>query len=306
MKLLFWTTTLLTIAATRAFTPSFKAPKTAAATTSHPLNAVMEKPTRIEIEEAAGQRVTIPQNRQQDAVQGFMSKTEGECTKYACMASDPLLQKKFEKLTKPRPYNLFLLEKAAKILGDVLPKPVIIPDTTTANGNTPVKEKLVILGTGWGGAALLQDIDNDRYDVTVISPRNYFLFTPMLAGAGVGTVDVRSITQPIREFNRKANYLEAAADSIDPDRRVVHCTGIQCDDTCEIAEFEVPYDRLVVAVGSSVNTFGIPGVKEYCSFLKQVDDARSIRRKIINLFETANFPGQSEENLRKLLTFAGT
>jgi NADH dehydrogenase FAD-containing subunit len=127
----------------------------------------------------------------------------------------------------------------------------------------------------------------------------------MLAGAGVGTVDVRSITQPIREFNRKANYLEAAADTIDPDRRVVHCTGIQCDDTCEIAEFEVPYDRLVVAVGSSVNTFGIPGVKEHCSFLKQVDDARSIRRKIINLFETANFPGQSEENLRKLLTFAG-
>lgn len=105
----------------------------------------------------------------------------------------------------------------------------------------------------------------------------------------------------IDQFNREADYLEAAATAIDPKRQVVKCTGIQGDN---ISEFEVEYDRLVVAVGARVNTFGIPGITENCSFLKQVDDARVIRRKIVNLFEKANYPGQSEEQLRKLLTFA--
>ena len=59
-----------------------------------------------------------------------------------------------------------------------------------------------------------------------------------------------------------------------------------------------------MAVGARVNTFGIPGVPENCIFLKQVDDALNIRRKIVNLFEQANFPGQSEKQIRKLLTFA--
>ena len=57
----------------------------------------------------------------------------------------------------------------------------------------------MVLGTGWGAAAFLKNIDTDKYDVTVISPRNYFVFTPMLAGASVGSVDFKSITEPIRE-----------------------------------------------------------------------------------------------------------
>ena len=61
------------------------------------------------------------------------------------------------------------------------------------------KERIVVLGTGWGAASFLKDIDTSLYDVTIISPRNYFLFTPMLAGASVGTVEYRSITEPIRE-----------------------------------------------------------------------------------------------------------
>jgi NADH dehydrogenase FAD-containing subunit len=61
------------------------------------------------------------------------------------------------------------------------------------------KETIVVLGTGWGAASFLKNVDTDKYDVTVVSPRNYFVFTPMLAGASVGTVDFKSITEPIRE-----------------------------------------------------------------------------------------------------------
>lgn len=50
-------------------------------------------------------------------------------------------------------------------------------------GGVGNKEHLIVLGTGWGAASFLKNIDTDKYDVTVISPRNYFVFTPMLAGA---------------------------------------------------------------------------------------------------------------------------
>jgi NADH dehydrogenase FAD-containing subunit len=98
--------------------------------------------------------------------------------------------------------------------------------------------------------------------------------------------------------------LEAAASSIDVKKRTITCEGVQCDEECTLTGFEVPYDRLVVAVGAKINTYGIPGVEENCLFLKQINDARQIRRKIVNLFERANFPNTPENVIRKLLTFA--
>ena len=102
-----------------------------------------------------------------------------------------------DRLTKPRAYPLFLAEKGAMIVEDIASS-FSKKDEPTTNGASK-KERIVILGTGWGSAAFLKEINTDKYDVTVISPRNHFLFTPMLAGASVGTVEYRSITESIRE-----------------------------------------------------------------------------------------------------------
>lgn len=104
---------------------------------------------------------------------------------------------RIEKATKPRPYPLFLAEKTASVFD-------FSPASAKEMPRVKAKERLVVLGTGWGAAAFLKDIDTDKYDVTVISPRNHFVFTPMLAGASVGTVEYRSITRPIREVS--SNY----------------------------------------------------------------------------------------------------
>lgn len=102
---------------------------------------------------------------------------------------------RIDKVTKERPYPLFLAEKVFSIL----------PSSSSESNNYPTnnneKERIIVLGTGWGAAAFLKTIDCNKYDVTVISPRNYFVFTPMLAGASVGTVEFRSITEPVREVS---------------------------------------------------------------------------------------------------------
>ncbi|KAL7465013.1 hypothetical protein ACHAXS_005345, partial [Conticribra weissflogii] len=50
-------------------------------------------------------------------------------------------------------------------------------------------------------------------------------------------------------------------------------------------------------------TFGIPGVEEYCNFLKQIEDAHQIKNAIVNCFESAGLPNLTEEERKKELTF---
>ena len=72
------------------------------------------------------------------------------------------------------------------------------------------KPHLVILGSGWGAVSLLKGLDRDAYEVTVISPRNYFLFTPLLPSATTGQVESRTLMEPIRRICHrvKAHYFE--------------------------------------------------------------------------------------------------
>jgi len=206
-----------------------------------------------------------------------------------------------DRMTKPRAYPLFLAEKTAEFFE------AAIPLLGKAGIGKPkgTKEKIVVLGTGWGAASFLKSIDTDLFDVTVISPRNYFLFTPMLAGASVGTVEFRSITEPIREINRDANFLEALATSIDTTTKTISCESVVCSgNECNIADFTVNYDRLIFSIGAQTNTFGIPGVREHCCFLKQVEDARRIRTNIVNCFERANIPSLTDKERYNNLCFA--
>ena len=55
------------------------------------------------------------------------------------------------------------------------------------------------LGTGWGALSFIQGIiDESEVDLTVVSPRSFFFYTPLLAGSATGTVSHYSIMEPIR------------------------------------------------------------------------------------------------------------
>ncbi|KNA09990.1 hypothetical protein SOVF_147510 [Spinacia oleracea] len=169
------------------------------------------------------------------------------------------------------------------------------------------KKKVVVLGTGWAGTSFLKNLKNPSYDVHVISPRNYFAFTPLLPSVTVGTVEARSICEPIRKMVKKkdvsVSYWEAECLGIDPVNKKVNCRSTQNADLNGKADFSVDYDYLVIAMGARSNTFNTPGVEENAHFLKEVEDAQKIRQSIIDCFEKAALPTLSDEEKKRILHF---
>ncbi len=159
------------------------------------------------------------------------------------------------------------------------------------------KPCLLVLGTGFGAFNLVKNLKDD-YEITVVSPRNHFLFTPLLPSTTVGTIEFRSIIEPIRHAREDIRFFHAAARDLDTSSRTVRCVG-----AVDGHEFEVSYDVLVIAVGAVSNSFGVPGVAEHALFLKELNDARELRQRIIRNFEQANLPGVSAEERNRLLHF---
>ena len=161
------------------------------------------------------------------------------------------------------------------------------------------KERVVILGTGWGGFRVAKDLDKDKFDVTVISPRNHFLFTPLLPSTSVGTLEFRCVQEPVRTISG-IHYHQAEAKAISFKTQEIFCNdvyghyqpGKPVTDK-KMISFNVPYDKLVIAVGTKSNTFGVPGLvsqeeerlgssgtnKDNVFFLKQLHHSRAIRNR---------------------------
>ena len=175
-------------------------------------------------------------------------------------------------------------------------------DDTSEMKEQKHKPKLVILGTGWGSVALLKQLDPDDYHVTVVSPSNHFLFTPMLPSATVGTLEFRSLVEPVRKIVKKVkgHFLKALAVDVDFSEKLIEITSTGSDGKEE--RFYLPYDKLVIGVGSTTNPHGVKGL-ENCNFLKDISDARIIRNKVISNLETACLPSTSDEERRRLLSF---
>ncbi|KAI9649667.1 hypothetical protein NHQ30_002248 [Ciborinia camelliae] len=164
------------------------------------------------------------------------------------------------------------------------------------------KPKLVILGGGWGSVALLKTLNPDDYHITLVSPTNYFLFTPMLPSATVGTLEFRSLVEPIRRIitRVKGHFIRATAEEIEFSAKLVELAG-KSPDGKEV-RFYLPYDKLVIGVGSTTNPHGVKGL-ENCHFLKDIDDAQNIRNSILTNLEYACLPTTSDDERKRLLSF---
>lgn len=192
-----------------------------------------------------------------------------------------------------------------------------IPEVDKPKGQ---KERVVILGSGWAGYGFARTLDPRKYERIMISPRSYFVFTPLVAGTAVGTLEFRAAIESVRRL-KLDQYYQGWADDIDFSRKVLRVEANTSGDLStrtqsqllprktdgEVTQgpkFDVPYDKLVIAVGAYSQTFGIEGVKEHANFLRNVGDARKVRMKVLRCFEKASLPLFTDDERRKILHFA--
>ena len=182
------------------------------------------------------------------------------------------------------------------------------------------------------GYGLSRRLDAKKYQVLVVSPRSYFVFTPLLNSTAVGTLEFRTALEPIRKKRSRVDYFQAWAREVDFTRKVVRVEGSVVDPTVTSANagstrlerssekeqpkavekgsrhggkvFDVEYDKLVVAVGCYSQTFATKGVREHAFFMKDVADARKVRKRVLECFEIALLPVTSDAMRKHLLHFA--
>jgi NADH:quinone reductase (non-electrogenic) len=142
------------------------------------------------------------------------------------------------------------------------------------------RERVVIVGGGFGGLACARALDGADVDVLLLDARNYHLFTPLLYQVATALLDPSDIAYPFRTvFRRSRNvrFRQARVTGIDFDAQALTVAG---GDT-------IPYDTLVLATGSANAYFGNPELAERTIGMKALDEAMRLRNHVLSCLERA-------------------
>jgi NADH dehydrogenase len=152
--------------------------------------------------------------------------------------------------------------------------------------------KVLILGGGFGGLEAAKALADAPVEVTVIDRQNHHTFQPLLYQVATAALTPADVAWPIRGVlcrQRNTRVLMTEVTGIDLDRRRVRTTG-----------GEFAYDFLVVATGATHAYFGHDDWARHAPGLKRIEDATSIRRRILMAFECAELADDPAE--REALT----
>ena len=166
----------------------------------------------------------------------------------------------------------------------------------------PGPPRVVILGGGYGGIyaalGLKKAAKRRQIELSLISRDNFFLYQPMLAEVVSGSVEPQHIVNPIRRLLPFANFHQAEVEAVDEKSHevIIRYPGRH-------THYErIPYDHVVIAVGSSTDLAMVPGMAEYAFPFKTLGDAFSLRNHLISVVERAEVESDPAERA-ELLTF---
>jgi NADH dehydrogenase len=159
---------------------------------------------------------------------------------------------------------------------------------------------VVIAGGGYAGLpaarALERLLPPQSAKVTLVSDTNFMLYTPLLPGAAGGTLEPRHVVVPLREELHRTDIRLGRVTGLDTaGRRVLM-------EPAEGAPCELPYDQLIVALGSTSRTLPIPGLEEHGLGFKTISEAIALRNRLISTLERAELSDDPEVR-RALLSY---
>lgn len=151
------------------------------------------------------------------------------------------------------------------------------------------KTRILICGSGFGGlytALHLEKIlaKDPDVEITLINRENFFLFTPMLHEVAASDLDITHIVSPVRKLLKKVRIFNGDVESIDLENKTVHVSHGQTHH-----QHALPYDRIILSLGSITNFYNLPGLSENALTMKSLGDAIYLRNHLISNLEEADF-----------------
>lgn len=198
------------------------------------------------------------------------------------------------------------------LLGYLVGAPLLAMWKSRRWGEPEQPVRVVIVGGGFAGLDTAMALDaalgwSEKLEVTVIDRKNYFLFPPLLPSVAVGAIETRQVTYPFRRIFEATNirFKKETVEHIDLEsRKIISKVDVDADadgTTLRVRHDETPFDYLVLAPGSTTQTFNTPGA-EHAFFMRELGDAIALRNHIIDCFETA--ARETDRDLaRKMLRF---
>lgn len=157
------------------------------------------------------------------------------------------------------------------------------------------RHRVVIVGSGFGGLSAARTLAGAGAEVTLIDRRNHHLFQPLLYQVATASLATSEIAWPIRHILR---------DRADLTTLLATVTGVDVSGkTVLVADgMTIPYDSLIIATGARHAYFGHDDWEQFAPGLKTLEDATTIRRKLLLAFEAAEREPDAGKR-RALLTF---
>jgi NADH dehydrogenase len=166
------------------------------------------------------------------------------------------------------------------------------------------RHRVVIVGAGFGGLFAAKALRRADVDVTLINGTTYHLFQPLLYQVATGILSEGEVAPPIREILRKQQNVDVRLGwvrHVDVEAKTVDVAGPG-------VAYQVGYDSLIFAAGSSQSYFGHDGFAADAPGMKSVDDALELRARIFNAFEIADLqtdPADAERWMTFVIVGAG-
>ena len=138
---------------------------------------------------------------------------------------------------------------------------------------------LLVIGGGFAGASVAR-LARAR-GVTIVSPENFMLYTPLLPDVAAGTVEPRHVVMPLRQMCPESELILGTATALDEASRTVTVST-------DTGPLEVAYEQLVLAPGGDTRTLPVPGLAEWGVGFKTIEDAVHLRNSVLHRLDQAD------------------